>query len=145
MEEDKYEKIRIVISAFLVTAILGYMAWAMAAQGIMFYVFGHNGDNSMYVFHAITYSLPIIIGLLVGFIAPFVTHKTFAVVVTTILGIGFIVTDIIVLIRFYTADTTGKILIAFVIGGTILSLLHLNASLFLSRKIRKDVRKRKGE
>ncbi|GAG97254.1 unnamed protein product, partial [marine sediment metagenome] len=111
-----------------------------------FFGFDHNLNYLLiYLVHGATFVLPLFMGLIIGFIAPFNSHKTFAIVLTILLGIGFIVTDFISIIRQYKWENNIEILVPFLVVGTILSLLHLNASLFLSRKIRKDIQKKKGE
>ena len=146
MEESKIgaEKFRNILAGILIAIIFGYMVWAIFFMSIFLGGWHNDLDLGSYLFTGSIYILPIIIGLIIGFIAPFSSHKTYLIVITTILGFGFIIFDVFLLLRFYNAMNAGRQLVVFVVLGTIISLLFYYGCWFLSKRIRERYRKRRG-
>ncbi|MHA1435878.1 MAG: hypothetical protein ACTSO7_18725 [Candidatus Heimdallarchaeota archaeon] len=138
MEEVNNNRTRLIISSVLVTCILIYTPWHMWMIG---WDFTHIKLSS-YLSLGTLYLIPLVLGLIIGFIAPITSHKIYAIVIATIIGIGFLIFDIDLLVYVYNYTNEGNNMMLFVVFGTILSIMHFFAFLFLCRKIRENYRKK---
>jgi len=142
---DNKTIIKNILAGLLIIGLLVYTYFHMYLS--MWGFTGHDAIANLngYLVAGLTYAIPLVYGLIIGFLTPLQSHKIITIILTVILGAGYITYSSCLIIFFYDVINGGTIVVLFGVFGTILCFIHFYVIIFLSRKIREYYHKKKKE